>query len=432
MPAKKHIRPEEKLPLKLTAAERKLVLEGLASLDQEIAQIVRDTPAGQPVMLTLDELDDFVGYVAAEANHCKDKSKGKKLDVILEKIQGLLDKFTDVEPPQTVKIEDARKESLISAQAVPIAQFAARALVAAGQLGVRKKVLEFFTLAPAQREVLILVPGMTQALRKKLAKPGTSFSIEEVASITMALAEDLPDGDARQQVAVMYLAKHLMDHLQSGIAAATTPKPANKPKSKLKVASNKIFQFKITLLGSEPPIWRRIQVQDCTLDKLHELIQTAMGWTNSHLHQFEIKGQRYGDPELLDDGFEDFGCEDSTTTMVSEILPKTGRRFAFGYEYDFGDSWDHEVMFEGSPPVDPKAKYPQCVEGERACPPEDCGGVWGYDNFLAAIRNPKHAEHEDMLEWVGGKFDPEKFDPGKATKAMKKGLPDWRSMNEGF
>ena len=157
-----------------------------------------------------------------------------------------------------------------------------------------------------------------------------------------------------------------------------------------------------------------------------------MGWTNSHLHQFEIKGKRFGDPELLDDGFDDFECKDSTRTMLSEILPKTGKRFAFKYEYDFGDGWEHEVLFEGSPPVDPKAKYPVCLEGERACPPEDCGGVWGYGDFLEAIRNPKHEEHESMLEWVGGAFDPEKFDPGKATKEMKKGLPDWRAMNEGF
>ena len=432
MPTRKQIRPDEKLPLKLTAAERKLVLEGLTCLDQEIEQIVRDAATGQPVMMTLDDLDDFGGYVAAEANHCTDKTKGKKLDTIFEKIQGLLDKFTDEEPPQTVKIEDARKEKLISDQAVQIAQFAAQALVAAEQLGIKKKALEHFSLAPAQREVLSLVPGVTKAVKKKLATEKATFSIGEVASMTLALAEDLPDGDAHKQVAVMYLAKHLMDQLQSGITSSATPKLTKKPRGKAKVASNTIFQFKITLLGSEPPIWRRIQVQDCTLDKLHEHIQTAMGWTNSHLHQFEIKGQRYGDPELLDDGFEDFDCEDSTTTMVSEILPKTGKRFAFKYEYDFGDSWEHEVMFEGSPPLDPKAKYPVCLEGERACPPEDCGGIWGYGDFLEAIRNPKHEEHDSMLEWVGERFDPEKFDPAEATKEMKKGLPDWRSMDEDF
>lgn len=428
MPTKQQIHPSEKLPLKLTAAERTLVLEGLTCFDQEIEQVIRDTPSGKAVMMSLDDLDDFGGYVAAEANHCKEKKKQKSLDAIFQKVQDLLDRFTDEEPPQTVKIEDACKEKLISDQAVQIAQFAAQALVAAEQLGITKKALEHFSLAPAQREVLSLVPGVTKAVKKKLATEQATFSIGEVASMTLALAEDLPGGDARKQVAVMYLAKHLMDHLQSGITAAATPKLTKKPRSKAKVASNTLFQFKITLAGSKPPIWRRIQVQDCTLDKLHEHIQTAMGWTNSHLHQFEIKGQRYGDPELLDDGFEDFDCEDSTKKIVSDILPKTGKRFAFKYEYDFGDGWEHEVMFEGRPSVDPKAKYPLCVEGERACPPEDCGGVWGYGDFLEAIRNPKHEEHESMLEWIGGKFDPEKFDLGKATKEMKKGLPDWRSM----
>ena len=112
-------------------------------------------------------------------------------------------------------------------------------------------------------------------------------------------------------------------------------------------SSGRLYQFKITLLESQPPIWRRIQVKNCTLDKLHERIQTAMGWTNSHLHQFEIDGERFGDPELLDDGFEDFECVDSTVTKISDIIPKDGKRFRFLYEYDFGDDWEHEVLFEG-------------------------------------------------------------------------------------
>jgi len=191
--------------------------------------------------------------------------------------------------------------------------------------------------------------------------------------------------------------------------------------------ANAVYQFKISLLGCKPAIWRRIQMQDCTLDKLHEHIQTAMGWTNSHLHQFEIKGKRYGDPELLDDGFDDFDCIDSTTMMLSEIVPKTGKRFAFRYEYDFGDGWEHEVLFEGCPPLEKGRKYPLCLEGERACPPEDVGGVWGYTEFLEALADPKHERHDDFVEWVG-EFDPEKFEAKQATKAMKKGLPDWRNM----
>lgn len=184
-----------------------------------------------------------------------------------------------------------------------------------------------------------------------------------------------------------------------------------------------LYQFKITLLDVNPLIWRRIQVEDCTLDKFHEYIQTAMGWLNCHLHLFEVEGERYGDPEQMDDGFDGFKAKDSTKKLLSSVLPKSGKLFSFRYSYDFGDDWEHEVLFEGSLPVDPKKKYPLCVEGERACPPEDCGGPWGYVDFLAAIKDPKHEEHENMLEWIGGEFNPKTFSAKDATRAMRKGMP---------
>jgi hypothetical protein len=187
-----------------------------------------------------------------------------------------------------------------------------------------------------------------------------------------------------------------------------------------------VYQFKITLLETLPPIWRRIQVADCTLDKLHEHIQTAMGWTNSHLHHFRIGEQLYGDPMLMAENFEDMEYKDSTTTYLSEILPRSGERLAFVYEYDFGDGWEHEVLFEGKLKADPAAKYPLCVEGERACPPEDVGGVWGYADFVEAIKDPDHEQHDELLEWVGGAFNPEKFHAGLASSRMRRGLPDWR------
>src|SRR5205807_2335117 len=150
-------------------------------------------------------------------------------------------------------------------------------------------------------------------------------------------------------------------------------------------AAERVYQFRITLLDSRPPIWRRIQVKNGTLDKLHEHIQTAMGWTNSHLNHFKVGDQYYGDPLLMDENFEEFGYEDSTTTKVSDILPGTGKRFRFEYEYDFGDSWWHEVLFEGCLRAEPGGRYPACVEGARSCPPEDVGGVGGYERFLEAI-----------------------------------------------
>jgi hypothetical protein len=193
-------------------------------------------------------------------------------------------------------------------------------------------------------------------------------------------------------------------------------------------AAERLYQFKITLLGCRPPIWRRIQVKNCTLDKLHEHIQTSMGWTNSHLHQFEIKGERYGDPELLECGEPDYDYTDSTVTTISEIVPKDGKRFQFTYEYDFGDGWQHEAIFEGCLRAEKGGRYPVCVEGERACPPEDVGGAWGYSEFLKAIDAPDHEEHARFLEWAGP-FDPEEFSAEKATKVMRRGLPDWRSVD---
>lgn len=281
-------------------------------------------------------------------------------------------------------------------------------------------------LTQQQRETLLECTNLSGKLKKKIEQAGEGT---QVVPVTWNELDKLNDetGQAavyarsphkKRLLAVMSRVVKFFEDEHAEVFDLATPTAA---KTDLR------FQFKITLLGSKPPIWRRIQVEDCTLDKLHEHIQTAMGWTNSHLHQFDIKGKRYGDPELLDDGFEDFECEDSTRTFLSDILPKTGKRFAFKYEYDFGDGWEHEILFEGNPPLDPKAKYPLCVEGERACPPEDCGGPWGYADYLAAIRDPKHEQHEELLEWRGP-FDPEAFDAKKATKEMRKGLPDWRSM----
>jgi len=192
-------------------------------------------------------------------------------------------------------------------------------------------------------------------------------------------------------------------------------------------AAERVYQFKITLLDTRPPIWRRIQVKDCTLDKLHEHILTAMGWTNSHLHHFQVGEQPYGDPLLMQENFDDMDYEESTSTKLSAILPKTGRRFAFEYEYDFGDGRRHEVLFEGCLRAERGKRYQVCIKGARACPPEDVGGTWGYEEFLEAMADPGHERHEEFRDWIGGRFDPQAFDPAKATNRMWRGLRDWRS-----
>lgn len=192
-----------------------------------------------------------------------------------------------------------------------------------------------------------------------------------------------------------------------------------KPSAK-EPAPSTIYQLKITLLGTNPKIWRRIQIPDCKLNTLHYHIQAVMGWTNSHLHHFDIKGERHGLPEHLDyDG--DGDIVDSRKVMVGDIVPKNGKKFAFRYTYDFGDNWEHEVLFEGIVEPEPGKKYPVCLEGERACPPEDCGGIGGYEHLLETLDDPTHEEHQGMKEWVG-EFESENFDSKIATVRMVRGL----------
>jgi hypothetical protein len=190
----------------------------------------------------------------------------------------------------------------------------------------------------------------------------------------------------------------------------STQKPNSVSKSKL------LFRFKITLLEIKPPIWRRIELQDCSLGDLHKFIQAALGWENEHMHQFFVDGARYGipDPEL--------GIKNEAKVRLSQIAQQGGKGFRFRYEYDFGDSWMHDVVFESSSPNDLGQNFPVCLDGSRACPPEDCGGPWSYEDFLEAIADPRHERHADLMEWIGGEFDPEAFDAKTTTKAMMKAV----------
>jgi Plasmid pRiA4b ORF-3-like protein len=182
-----------------------------------------------------------------------------------------------------------------------------------------------------------------------------------------------------------------------------------------------IYQLKVELLGSEPPIWRRLQVPGtANLGWLHAVLQTAMGWTNSHLHHFLTGKARYSDPRHNEDlGFGDEPDRDENTALLSGIAPKKGAKF--NYEYDFGDSWQHEITAERIlPPGSGFAASAHCLGGARACPPEDCGGIWGYANLLEVLGNLKHPEHKSMKEWLGGPFDAEMFDTAHINTWLRK------------
>lgn len=175
-----------------------------------------------------------------------------------------------------------------------------------------------------------------------------------------------------------------------------------------------VYQFKITMKRISPPIWRRIVVPSSyTFWDLHVAIQDAMGWTNSHLHSFRRMIDRR-DWVTIEPPSEEF-IEGFGPKPLPERKEKIASWFSkdaktFIYTYDFGDDWEHEVKFEKILPANAKIKYPLCFDGERACPPEDCGGSYGYEELLEIIKNPKHEEHEETMEWLGGGFDPELFD----------------------
>lgn len=168
-----------------------------------------------------------------------------------------------------------------------------------------------------------------------------------------------------------------------------------------------VYQFKITLLEIKPPVWRRIQVPETyTFWDLHVAIQDAMGWLDSHLHGFDIKDPRDG--EIISIGMPASDTPPGWEEKIADYFNMDND--LAGYTYDFGDSWEHKIQLEKILPREKGVKYPRCIKGKRACPPEDCGGPWGYRDFLKIITDPKHDEHDEMLEWVGGEFDPDHFD----------------------
>ncbi|MCC7202254.1 MAG: plasmid pRiA4b ORF-3 family protein [Nitrospirae bacterium] len=181
----------------------------------------------------------------------------------------------------------------------------------------------------------------------------------------------------------------------------------------MKKKFDNVFIFKVTLKGIAPPVWRMIAVPDnYTFWDLHVAIQDAMGWLDCHLHHFEIRNPGTGAKEYI-------GIPDEEGLMPMKMLTGWKKKIAdyflkrktkSDYIYDYGDNWEHSVELENILSRQEGIKYPLCIDGQRACPPEDCGGRHGYEDFLEAIMDPNHREHEELLRWAGGDFDPEHFD----------------------
>jgi hypothetical protein len=169
----------------------------------------------------------------------------------------------------------------------------------------------------------------------------------------------------------------------------------------------------VTLEETEPPIWRRFQIQAVkSLHELHRTLQVVMGWSDSHLYMFRQGDAYFGEPHYVDD----IDVADSRKVRLDQVVHGAGARLT--YEYDFGDSWEHEILIEKILAAEPGCTYLTCLDGRRSCPPEDCGGTFGYENLLEAMGDPHHEDHTAMREWSGKGFDPETFDMNQVNRML--------------
>jgi len=195
--------------------------------------------------------------------------------------------------------------------------------------------------------------------------------------------------------------------------------------NKKKLPSN-VYRVKITLRDSRPPIWRRLLLDPgMTLNKLHQAIQVSFGWTQTHLWEFQSGRERIGvpDEEFADD------IQSAKRVKVGHVLDKPGQSLC--YTYDMGDDWEHDIKLQEVQPNEPGMKLPLCLEGARACPPEDCGGVGGYEELIEALKDTKHARHNELKKWLDRPFDPEAFDLDETNRTLRTGMMDMGRLGGG-
>jgi len=194
--------------------------------------------------------------------------------------------------------------------------------------------------------------------------------------------------------------------------------PAKLPAKRKKAAGPApIYQAKVGLRGAKPPIWRRLLVPaDVSLARLHDVIQTAFGWEDSHMHMFETPYGEFGRAD------RELGHRAETPVTLEQVAAQAADKIR--YTYDFGDDWVHEIVVEKILDRDPALDYPCCTGGRRAAPPDDCGGIWGYDELVEVLADPDHPEHKERLEWLGlddaSQLDPAAFDQDVVNRALAK------------
>ncbi|MDA0282743.1 MAG: SEC-C metal-binding domain-containing protein [Planctomycetota bacterium] len=270
-------------------------------------------------------------------------------------------------------------------------------------------------LTDAQRQAAAeLMPHLRNDFRpktkgkKRILLPKTDW--EELSDLAATQLSQVP---GRERTRLRNLCS-VVDSALSAVSSAQLRKFAPKHQQS-NSHTETIYRLRIDLRGITPPIWRRIEVPDCSLAELHVAVQAAMGWTDSHLHVFEINGERYSGPSPFG-GDEDLDTIDATDVWLSDVIRGEGAKF--DYTYDFGDSWEHVIKVEAIEAAVPSDVYPRCVTGKRNCPPEDCGGIWGYQELLEILSDPEHPEYEERNDWCG-EIDPEEFNAAECSREMR-------------
>jgi hypothetical protein len=240
--------------------------------------------------------------------------------------------------------------------------------------------------------------------------------LHDFGALSVRMA-DLPLGPLRHRTG--YPDRELLALVGGGERSARVipfpgPRAHEMPTPVRSSPSASVFQLKITLLDTAPPIWRRVLVDGAsTLDHVHDVIQAAFGWWNYHLHEFEVGDARYGVPDPDDDWDS---VHDERRSRLDSVA---GEGSSFRYTYDFGDDWRHRIVVEKVLPVSAGTSVPACVDGRRACPPEDCGGTGGYRDLLAILADPTHPERDVRIDWLGQSFDPELFDRDEFMSSLR-------------
>ena len=407
----------EQIGLSLPVPERETILTS-QHVSSEMQNRIREAPLRGQIVVAFEELEDLHRGLTFDRERTDDKKRRRILGKVLGKIDELLGCVDDEKDDLQAQFDDDVVDLPASPQEVFETLFAPA--IDSEQIG---GPMYRVTLNDEQRNALLSLDTVPGEIHKMLAvnsveEQELGLDNRQFMTLTMAIQHEFAK-TSRDEIPrpILSVAQRMSEAM---FAAAEESIDAdddwidveNSERYRQQQLSPAVaYEIKVTLQDSRPPIWRRVRIGDCTLDVLHEIIQNAMGWENYHLHAFEWNELRYSPPQAELDG-----DRDETQVRLSTLVKDGCKQLK--YWYDFGDDWWHTIKIEKT--LAPKAsdQFPICIAGAGACPPEDCGGLWGYYELLEVLRNPKHERHGELFEWVGDGFDPGHFDINESNRAL--------------